>query len=176
VRHKCLIVPFALIALAGCSSKPDTAPLPTPDTESSAPTDAASVASAAAKLSLADATVQLPAVPGRPAVAYFVLTVGPDASGSLVGVNVGHFARAEFHQSKMAGGVMTMDPVDQLPLTPGKPIVFAPGNYHVMLFDGDGALKPGDHTAVTLTLDNGDKVIGSAKVTATGGDMGGMKM
>jgi copper(I)-binding protein len=174
MRRNCLIVPVALIALAGCSARPDATPSDSPDAATSTPVD---VSTGAPALALADAVVQLPAVPGRPAAAYFVLTVGPDAKGSLVAVSVAHFARAELHQSKMEGGMMTMDPVSALPLTPGKPIVFAPGSYHVMLFDGDGTLKPGDHTALTLTFDNGDKITASAKVTAPGGDdMGGMKM
>jgi hypothetical protein len=174
MRRPCLIVPCVLLALAGCSNKTDPVPSDLVSAEPAMPTN---VPIAAPKLALADASVQLPAVPGRPSAAYFVLTVGPDASGNLVGVTVGHFARAEFHQSKMEGGVMSMNPVDTLPLTPGKPIVFAPGGYHVMLFDGDGTLKPGDRTALTLTLDNGDKITASAKVTAPGGDdMGGMKM
>jgi copper(I)-binding protein len=173
MRRTCLIVPLFVVAVAGCSDKPDPVASASFSAQPALPTN---VQIKTPDLALGDARVQLPAVPGRPAVAYFVMTVGPDAKGSVVGVNVGHFARAEFHQSKMEGGVMTMAPVDQLLLTPGKPIVFAPGGYHVMLFDGDGTLNPGDRTQVTLTLDTGEKVISSAKVTGPGGDMGGMKM
>ena len=174
MRRSSVIVPIALIMLAGCSSKPDTLPLATPDATASAAVIAPVVQS---KAELSDPVVQLPAVPGRPAAAYFVLTPGPQASGSVVSVAVGHFARAEFHQSKMEGGVMTMGPVDSLLLTPGKPIVFAPGGYHVMLFDGDSVLKPGDRTQITLTLDTGETIIASAKVKATGGDdMAAMNM
>jgi len=62
-------------------------------------------------------------------------------------------------------------------LVPGKPIVFAPGSYHVMLFDSDGTLKPGGKTTLTLTLDDGEKITAPARVTAPGGDdMGSMKM
>jgi copper(I)-binding protein len=174
MRRTCLIVPLACIALAGCSAKPTGAP---EATQTAAQSIADDGPTAATGLALADATVQLPAVPGRPAVAYFVLTVGDDATGKLVAVHVDHFARAEMHLSKMEGTTMTMSPVDALPLTPGKPIVFAPGSYHVMLFDSDGLLKPGSHTTITLTLDSGDKISAQARVTAPGGDeMPGMKM
>lgn len=170
MRRTCLMVPFALAALAGCTSAPAG------DAPSSAATSEPA-ASGSAGLALADATVQLPAVPGRPAAAYFVLTVGPEAKGKLVAVSVAHFKRAELHQSKMVGGAMTMDPVDTLPLTPGKPIVFAPGSYHVMLFDTDGTLKPGGTTDLTLSFDTGATLSAHAKVTAPGGDdMAGMKM
>jgi len=174
MRRTCLIVPLALIALAGCSARPTGTPDSSPAPEQSVPVDGPT---AATGLSLADATVQLPAVPGRPAVAYFVLTVGDDARGKLVAIHVDHFAHAEMHVSKMEGTTMTMNPVDALPLTPGKPIVFAPGSYHVMLFDSDSLLKPGSHTTITLTLDSGDKISAEARVTAPGGDeMPGMKM
>jgi copper(I)-binding protein len=174
MRRTCLIVSLVFITLAGCSKNPDDAPGASPTTAQSTPGDGPT---AAQGLALADVTVQLPAVPGRPAVAYFVLTAGNQAKGNLVAVHVDHFARAEMHQSKMEGTTMTMNPVDALAITPGKPIVFAPGGYHVMLFDSDGLLKPGSHTEITLTLDSGDKISAGARVTAPGGDeIPGMKM
>ncbi|WP_353229309.1 copper chaperone PCu(A)C [Novosphingobium sp.] len=178
MRRTCLMFPFVALtlaaALAGCSAKPDSSA-----TEAATDTAASEIAGpgAAPGLTLAGATVQLPAVPGRPAVAYFTLTAGAEATGKLVAVHVDHFARAEMHESRMEGTAMTMATVDSVPLTPGKAIVFAPGGYHVMLFDADPAIKAGGTTEVTLTLDNGDKISGMAKVTAAGGDdMGAMKM
>ena len=153
MRHPLLFVSLSILALAGCAKTPEQPAAP----------------------ELTGATVQLPAVPGRPAVAYFRLTA--PARAALVGVQVAHFPRAEMHQSKMEGGAMTMDQVDRVPLTPGKPLAFAPGGYHVMLFDGDGALKPGDTADLSLKLDTGATITGKAKVTAQGGDdMAGMKM
>lgn len=125
---------------------------------------------ATATIALSDARVQLPVVPGRPAAAYFTLTVPDDAQGTLVGISADHFARAELHQSKMEGGAMTMSPVDRLPLTPGKPVVFAPGGYHVMLFDADGTLKPGGTTRLVAKLADGRTIQTTAKLTAAGGD------
>ena len=106
-----------------------------------------------------------------------VLDLGSDVHGKLVGVNVAHFARAEMHQSKMVGGAMTMDPVDAVALSPDKPVVFSPGGYHVMLFDGDGTLKPGDRTKLTIRLDSNAEITTQATVTAPGGDdTGAMNM
>jgi copper(I)-binding protein len=174
MRRTCLMVPLVLIALTGCSKKADSGDkvenlLLGVATGSAEATDSPVSTTG---LTLANATVQLPAVPGRPAVAYFTLTVGDAAKGKLVAVHVDHFARAEMHVSKMEGATMTMSPVDALALIPGKPIVFAPGGYHVMLFDGDGVLKPGSHTAITLTLDNGDTISAQAQVTAPAGGEG----
>ncbi len=132
-----LSLPLALVVLAGCAKTPETA--------------------------VSDAKVQLPIVPGRPAVAYFTLT--PATAGTLVSVQVAHFARAEMHESKMDGGAMTMTPVDTLPLAPGKPVVFAPAGLHVMLFDTDGAIKAGDTTDLTATLADGKKITTKAQVT-----------
>jgi periplasmic copper chaperone A len=166
MRRFAVVVPFVALALAGCSQPPAA-------NEQGQSPPAAAVPGAPA---LADASVHLPVLPGRPAVAYFTLTVPTDAKGKLTGVEVAHFGRAEMHQSRMDGGAMTMADVTSVPLVPGKPIVFAPGGYHVMLFDFDGALKDGATTTLTATFDSGTKVTAQAKVTAPGGDMGGMKM
>lgn len=155
---------FALLITAACSRAPETAPSAAAPYGPDAP----------AGMGISDARVQLPAVPGRPAVAYFTLNPGAKASGELAAVHVDHFARAEMHESRMEGGMMTMAPVTRVPLTPGKPITFAPGGFHVMLFDGDGKLAAGQTTELTATLANGDKISAIAKVIATGGAMSGM--
>lgn len=148
--RKMLISAVALSITAACSH--------------AAPNDAASA------IALSDARVQLPAVPGRPAAAYFTLSVPGNASGTLVAVSAEHFARSELHHSSMANGAMAMELVDNLPLKPGQPVVFAPGGYHVMLFDGDGTLKPGATTRLTARLSDGKTVSTMAKVSAAGGD------
>jgi copper(I)-binding protein len=168
MRRPYLLLPCCILALAACSTKPAAV---TPSAQANDPT-------AAPVLTISDAVVQLPAVPGRPAVAYFVATPGDQAKGTLVAVQVDHFGRAAMHDSVMIGGTMTMNPIDALPIDPAKPLIFAPAGRHVMLFDGDGTLKPGGTTTITLKLDNGSKYTAQAKVTAPGGDdtMGGMKM
>ncbi len=176
-RHIALSVPLVAALLAGCSKQTAV-----PTARSDAPTAAASQTApasmpAGAGLALADATVQLPAVAGRPGVAYFTLNAGPAAKGALVAVSVAHFARAEMHKSVMQGTTMTMIPIAKLPITPGQPIVFAPGGQHVMLFDADTAIKPGDTTTLTASFADGTTMTIPAKVTAQGGDaMGGMAM
>ncbi len=168
MQRTSLLAVTMMIALAGCSAKPDSNP---GAAASSAPS------AEAAGPALHDATVQLAPVAGRPAVAYFTLDAPSGAAGKVVAVQVDHFARAELHHSMMHGSMASMDPVKDIAITPGKPLVFAPGGYHVMLFDGDGSLAPGGTTAITLTLDSGEKITGAATVTAAGGDaMGGMKM
>lgn len=170
VRQTVVLFPL-VIALAACS--PQASPSPEASESVAAVIDGPT---AAPGFSLSDARVQLPAVPGRPGVAYFTLSASGGAKGALVAVHVDHFARAEMHESKMEGGMMTMDPVKSVDIAPGKPVTFAPGGYHVMLFDGDGGLKAGDTVELTATLDSGDKITAQAKVAGAGDDMGGKTM
>ncbi|EGD58769.1 hypothetical protein Y88_0827 [Novosphingobium nitrogenifigens DSM 19370] len=177
MRRIFLLISAASIALSGCSTKTQ-APGDKSGSENAPEASASAVPgpSGAPGIALSDAVVQLPAVPGRPAVAYFTLTPSAPAKGKLVAVHVDGFARAEMHESKMEGGMMTMAPLDSVAIEAGKPITFAPGSNHVMLFDADGKLKAGDRTELTITLDSGDKATIAASVKAVGEDMGTMKM
>jgi len=172
LRRAIVALPLAVALLAGCSKsnggKTGNTVLAVDDDSPSA-SDSAERAPTGAAVALSDATVQLPAVPGRPAVAYFTLTAAPGASGKLASVDVAHFARSEMHQSKMEGGAMTMSPVYNLPIVPGKAIVFAPAGLHVMLFNADTGIKPGDTADLTATLSDGTKITTKAKVTSQGG-------
>jgi copper(I)-binding protein len=163
-RRIVMTLPLAVALLAGCSKGPGAGSDDATPVASSTPDNSP----AGAVIALSNATVQLPAVPGRPAVAYFTLTPGADATGTLVSVSVAHFGRAELHESKMEGGAMTMNPVDSLPIVPGKSIVFAPAGLHVMLFDADKTIKAGGMTDLTATLGNGTKITTKARVTTQG--------
>ena len=65
------------------------------------------------------------------------------------------------HETK--GG--TMAPVSAVEVGPGKTIKFAPGGYHVMLFDLDPKLRFQDAVELTVTFDGGDKASARAAVT-----------
>lgn len=97
---------------------------------------------------VADAWVRLPAVPGRPAAAYFTAR-GGDLDVRLSRVESPAAARAEMHQS-MANG---MRPLSGVPVRAGAEVAFAPGGRHIMLFDPDPGLKPGDTTPLRLTFE-----------------------
>ena len=161
-----------LVVLAACSH--EAGPVPEASESVAAAIDVGPTA--APGFTLSDARVQLAAVPGRPGVAYFTLAAGGEAKGKLVAVHVDHFGRAEMHESRMEGGAMTMAPVQSVEIAPGKPATFAPGGFHVMLFDADGGIKAGDTVELTATLDGGDKITAQARVSGAGDDMGGMKM
>lgn len=82
---------------------------------------------------------------------YFEVTNTGHAEVRLTAVSSPQFARAGMHQSVVDdSGMAHMRPVDALMLAPAETIAFAPGGYHVMLFEPRQPLAPGD--TVTLTL------------------------
>jgi copper(I)-binding protein len=108
-----------------------------------------------------------PVVSGRPAAAYF--TVGNDgpATATLVGVHVEGAGEAQMHKTE--GGKMTA--VESVDIAPGASIEFAPGGYHVMVFDLADNIKAGGTTELTLTFSDGDKLSLPMKVEAMGAQM-----
>lgn len=119
-----------------------------------------------------DAWVRLPAVPGRPGVAYFAVHGGPQTR-TLVAVSADYALRAEMHESMTdgagAGGKMvTMRPIDTVPIPAGQEVRFDPGGRHVMLFGVDPAVKPGMTTLLTLTFRDGSRVFRKAQVIGAG--------
>lgn len=156
------------LALAGCGgSKSDDSAPATGAAPDETPENAPGIA-------LTDAVVQLPIIAGRPGVAYFTLSQGSGAPRKIAAVHIDGAGRAEMHESKTVNGVVSMDAVKEVPLEAGKSVAFAPGGYHVMLFDLDASLKAGGTAELTITLDNGDKASTTAKVEAAGGGSGKM--
>lgn len=125
---------------------------------------------------VSDATVQLPAVPGRPGAAYFTLRTTNDPT-RLVSVGSPGLGRVELHGSMTMKGMATMAPLSggQLVFDPGKPLVFAPGGKHAMIFDMPVTLKPGARIPLTFTLEPAGKVTVWADVRATGRAAGDMR-
>jgi hypothetical protein len=105
------------------------------------------------------AWIRLPAVPGRPAAAYFTLTGGA-ADAALVAARTPAAKRAELHES-MANGMRALSSV---PLTAGTRVVFAPGGRHVMLYDLDPRLTAGATTSLTAVLADGRSFTAPARV------------
>ena len=109
-----------------------------------------------------DAYVVLPAIPGRPAVAYFRVEGGAsEGAATLIGVR-GPFRRAELHETMGSAGphgmtMSAMRPLKGVPLTYDAPVEFAPGGKHVMLFGLDPGLKPGQTVRFDLLAASGDK-------------------
>lgn len=150
-----------LIALAGCGKRAAVSPA---DGASAGASPAAIGPTAAPGIAIGDAVIRLPLASGNPGVAYFTVTQAAGAPRKLLGIAVDGVGRAEMHESKGAGGTMSMAPVKDVAIAPGKSVVFAPGGFHVMLFDLDPSVRAGTTRELTATFDNGDKATVKARV------------
>jgi copper(I)-binding protein len=117
--------------------------------------------STAAQLHVTDARIPLPAGPN--AAVYFQIENNGDHEVELVGAQ-SDIAVAEIHQTTMSGGMMQMEPVDEITLAPGQTVEFAPGGLHVMLMSVP-ALEVGQEVQVTLSFRNDQPVTFSALVS-----------
>ena len=64
----------------------------------------------------------------------------------------------------MGGGMMTMQPVESIPVPAGETVALEPGGYHVMLLDVKKVLAVGDTIDVTLTFEKAGEVTTTAEV------------
>lgn len=120
--------------------------------------------SAPPELSVDDAWVRLNAVPSRPAAAYFTLHGGA-ADATLINVTTDVAVRSEMHES-MSGGMKPLASV-AVPAT-GK-VAFRPGGRHVMLFNVNPGIRPGERRMLlTFTFSDGTRIQRKAQVLGAG--------
>ena len=115
-------------------------------------------------ISVAEGRLILPAVAGNPGVAYFSLDNESANSVSIAAITIDGVGKTEVHQTM--GG--SMKPVDRIDVEPKIVLRFEPGALHVMAFDLDAKLKPGETTEMTLTFADGDKISVPLKLEAMG--------
>lgn len=120
------------------------------------------------QLYISDAWVRLAAVEGRPAAGYFTIHGGPTDT-TLVSVTTDVAVRSEMHETKAAaGGGMTMDAVQQVPIPALQQVKFQPGGKHIMLFDLNPLVKPGGSITLTFTFADATRIQQNARVIAAG--------
>ncbi len=120
------------------------------------------------QLYVSGAWVRLAAVQGRPAAAYFTIHGGP-TDAALISVSTDVAIKSEMHETKtLPGGAMTMDAVKSVPVPALKPVAFAPGGKHVMLFDVNPGIKPGAAITFIFTFADGLRIEKDAQVIAAG--------
>lgn len=154
---------LAALALASCSEAPrDKSPIGIEKTVEDATT-----VTTMTKITIEDPWIQLPAVQGRPGAAYFTFRLEgtPD---KLLSVTTPIAERTAMHESRAEAGVTRMAPVDDLSLEEGKPLGFAPGTKHVMLFGIDPAVKAGSNVPLTFTFARTAPITAQAEVRAFG--------
>ena len=124
------------------------------------------------------------ATPGGAKVggAYLTIENKGTTADRLIGGSADVAGKVEVHEMATKNGVMTMRPLDNgLTIDPGKTVKFAPGGYHLMMFDLKSPLKQGDEVPITLDFEKAGKVklsfngqgVGAA---APGAASGGMDM
>jgi copper(I)-binding protein len=99
-----------------------------------------------------------PAVAGTNGVGYMVLVNRGAVPDLLEKVESPLASRVEMHSSSMAGGVMSMQKADRVPVPAGAQATFGPGAYHLMLIGLTRTLKAGDQVPATLSFASGAKI------------------
>ena len=91
---------------------------------------------------------------------YFTIHNNGNHDDELISASSDVADAVELHKSEMENGVMTMQPVQSVPVAVGGTVEFNPGSFHVMLIGMRRDLNVGDHFEVTLNF----KVAGAIKV------------
>lgn len=120
-----------------------------------------------AELTVTDASVQLPVISGRPGAAYFIVKGGAQAT-SLVAVSSPAAIRAEMHEMKDEGGMMTMAPLKDVAVPAGGTVEFKSGGKHVMLFDISPSVRAGGSFPLRLSFADGKTIEVNAAARAAG--------
>ena len=119
------------------------------------------------RVTVEDAAVTLPVLPGRPGAAYFTLRTNNDPT-RLTGVASPSIGRIELHETVTENGVTSMRPLRETTFSPAEPLRFAPGGAHAMLFEMDPALRPGARVTLTFTFEPAPPARVEAEVRAAG--------
>ena len=120
------------------------------------------------QVTVKDARVTLPAVKGRPGAGYFTAEAAalPEA---IVAVTAPPPTRIEMHESMRSGNMASMQAIPSAGFASGETLTFQPGGKHLMLFDIDPAVKPGDTLPLTFRFAKAPPVTVQAEVLGPGG-------
>ncbi|MFM0591596.1 MULTISPECIES: copper chaperone PCu(A)C [Paraburkholderia] len=109
------------------------------------------------------------ALPGDlPKGGYFKAHNAGDQPVNLIGISSNAFGMAMLHQTQSQGSTSSMAMVEQVAVPAHGTLVFAPGNYHVMLEEPKQTLKVGSSIPLTFSFSNGQKVTASCAVKSAG--------
>ena len=100
--------------------------------------------------------------------AAFLTITDTGAPDRLTGVSTPIAERAELHETTMDGTVMKMRALDGVTLTPGAPVVLAPGGKHIMLLGLKAPLLAGDTFPLTLRFEHATQVTVTVTVEVAG--------
>lgn len=113
------------------------------------------------------AYVRLPAVAGRPGVAYFTIHGGP-APATLISVSSPVVVRSELHETMTHGSMSSMAPMKEVSVPARATLQFAPGGRHAMLFDINKQVEKGGTIKLVFTFSNSERIEVEAPVIGAG--------
>ena len=118
---------------------------------------AAMPSAAADGLEVRDAWIRA-APPGAIVLAGYA-TIENRGAGTvrLIDASSSAFARVEFHEMRMADGLMKMRRLESVDVPAGQSVAFAPGSDHLMLHEPRHAIAKGDRIELELVDDAGGR-------------------
>ena len=121
--------------------------------------------SAAAGIEINEPLVRLlpPGVPNTSA--YMKLTNSDKQDPVLIDASSQAVKRIEIHNNVLEDGVMKMQKQESIVIKSGETFELSPGGYHLMLFGVKSALSTDQIVPITLSFQNGEKVLVEAKVS-----------
>ncbi len=90
-----------------------------------------------------------------PLAGYARVTNASGHALTLIGASSPAFSDVQLHRSVVHDGMDEMLHLDAIKIEAGKTLDFAPGGYHLMLFDRRHPLHTGQHVSVTLKFTDG---------------------
>lgn len=121
------------------------------------------------RVTVRDAVVTAPAVPGGMGGLYFTLESNREGA-RLVSVTSPSVRSIELHETRQEGGRSTMGPLpaDGATFGPDAPLQFVPGGKHGMLMGVDPSVRPGGKVALTFQVEPVGTVTVKADVRGPG--------
>lgn len=117
-----------------------------------------------AEVELTDAYINVP-LPGKTTtVAFFTVHNRSAKPVVITGVQTDGAARAELHSHTHENGIMKMRKEDQVSIPARSTLAFAPGSWHVMLFEVQPGLMTGDELHLTVQFADGTMVLTTARL------------
>lgn len=90
--------------------------------------------------------------------AYLLIENSTDQSITLQHIDSPDYERVEMHHSILTEGTARMELQSQVEIAAFQQFQFAPGDYHLMLFNPRKQLRAGDHTSFTLHFSGGIQI------------------
>jgi copper(I)-binding protein len=97
-----------------------------------------------------------PVAPTR--VGYFSIVNVSDKTIVIVDITSPLFAQANFHETRIADGVVSMTVLGKLVLKRKQELIFEPGGMHLMLMNAKDGLVKAKSIPLMLGLDDGQKI------------------